>query len=247
MSPTEYPVESKVNVAGHPEDALSALGLNGGSERRIWFFEDLTPGIEPGLPLLSGGVVLRVRSGKSGDFTLKLRPCRRTQLTPEWAAGFTDGNRFEYRVEQDWTGQRRSLAASSVVNLDPDLIDSVVSEGADADTLLAGKQREFLRDCGTLRIAFAGLTPLGPVLATKWKNVPVGKFDTHIERWEVGDLDFLEVSIRSDTDAERRQQGLESAVRALGLSIDDDRESKTRRVLTQLARLASEDTAQGSS
>ncbi|GLB67875.1 hypothetical protein AHIS1636_23150 [Arthrobacter mangrovi] len=247
MSPTGYPVEGKVNVAGPPEDALSALGLTGGLERSIWFFEDLTPGIEPDLPLLSGGVVLRARSGKSGDFTLKLRPCRRTQLTPEWAAGFTDGNGFEYRVEQDWTGQRRTLAASSVIELDPDLIASVVSEGADADTLLAGKQREFLHDCGTLRIAFAGLTPLGPIRATKWKNVPVGKFDTNIERWEVADLDFLEVSIRSETDAERRQQGLETAVRALGLSIDDDQESKTRRVLAKLARLASEDAAPGSS
>lgn len=243
MLPTGYPVESKVNVAGHPEDALSVLGLNGGSERRIWFFEDLTPGIEPSLPLLASGVALRARSGKSGDFTIKLRPCRRTQLTAKWAAGFTDGNGFEYRVEQDWAGQRRSLAASSVVELDPDLIASVVSERADADILLARKQREFLNDCGTLRIAFAGLTPLGPILATKWKNVPLGKFDTYIERWKVGDLDFLEVSIRSETDAELRQQGLETAVRTLGLSIDDDRESKTRRVLTKLARWALEDAA----
>lgn len=38
-----YPVEIKVNVAGPVQDALTALGLDGGSQRRIWFFEDLTP------------------------------------------------------------------------------------------------------------------------------------------------------------------------------------------------------------
>ena len=81
MPPMRYPVEIKVNVAGPVQDALTILGLNGGDERRIWFLEDLTPGLDPALPLLNAGVILRVRSDTSADSTVKLRPCRRTQLT----------------------------------------------------------------------------------------------------------------------------------------------------------------------
>ena len=48
-----------------------------------------SPGLEPALPLPlplpAAGVVLRRRSGESDESTIKLRPCRRTQLTPEWA------------------------------------------------------------------------------------------------------------------------------------------------------------------
>jgi hypothetical protein len=238
MSPMNYPVEIKVNVAGPVADALVVLDLDGGSQRRIWFLEDLTPGLEPPLPLLSAGVALRLRTGKSGDSTVKLRPCRRTQLTPEWVEGFQTRNDFEYRVEADWAGQRRSLAASAVLELEPGLIDAVIVEGADIGTLFGGKQRDFLRECVDLRIALGGLAPLGPVQATKWKNVKVGGFDTTIERWTTEDLDFLELSIRTESGAEQQQLGFEAAVRALGLAIDEQ-ESKTRRVLTNLARAAS--------
>jgi hypothetical protein len=59
------------------------------------------------------------------------------------------------------------------------------------------------------------------------------------ERWIVDDLDFLELSIRSDTvaDAPAAQQELEREVRALDLRPDSDNRSKTERVLTHLAGL----------
>lgn len=236
----ESPVEIKVNLAGSVADAVSALNLGGGSKRRIWFLEDLTPGLEPPLPLLSAGVSLRLRSGKSDDSTVKLRPCRRTQLTPEWADDFHRGERFTYRVEADWTGPRRSLAASAVHEVESGLINSVILEGQDAAILFDRNQQEFLRECGDLRIALAGLVPLGPIQARKWNDIEIGQFDTNIERWTLGDLDFLEVSIRSESGAEQHQLRLEAAIRALGLSIDDNSESKTRRILAGLARMASQ-------
>jgi hypothetical protein len=52
------------------------------------------------------------------------------------------------------------------------------------------------------------------------------------------------VSYRSESGAEQQQLRLEAALRALGVAIDDDRESKTRRVLAELARMASQ-TANG--
>lgn len=185
-------------------------------------------------------MVLRLRSGKSEDSTVKLRPCRRTQLTPGWADGFKGGNKFECRVEADWAGPRRALAASAVLEMESGLIDAVALERADAGILFNGKQQEFIRDCADLRIALGGLTPLGPVRATRWKNITVGEFGTDIEWWAAGDFDFLEASYRSESGAEQQQLRLEAAVRAPGLMIDDDRGSKSRRVLAELARMASQ-------
>jgi hypothetical protein len=233
-----YPVEIKVNVAGPVQDALTILGLDGGAERRIWFLEDVTPGLDPSLPLLNAGVVLRVRSGTSADSTVKLRPCRLTQLTPDWTEDFQDkdGDEFEYRVEEDWAGPRRSLAASAVQDLDPGLVTAVTDDEANPETLFGKKQRRFLRDCADLRINLDALALLGPVRATKWKNIAIGDFETNLERWQAGTLDFLELSIRVKDDPEPQQRGFEGAVRDLGLVIDDDREPKTRRVLAELAR-----------
>lgn len=238
MPEINYTVEIKINLARSVADALTALGLDGGSQRQIWFLEDLTPGLEPALPLLAAGVVLRLRSGEADESTVKLRPCRRTQLTPEWANRVHTGNNFKYRVEADWTGQRRTLAASAVLELGRGLIDAVTLEGADPDILFDGQQQRLLRTCGNLRIAFAGLTPLGPVMATKWKNVAVGGLETNLERWTVGTLDFLEVSIRSESRAEQQQLQLEAALRAHGLTIGESRESKTWRVLAEHAGAA---------
>lgn len=237
------PVEIKVNVAGEVQGALTTLGLDGGAERRIWFLEDLTPGLDPALPLLNAGVILRVRSGTSADSTVKLRPCHRTQLTADWTEDFQDededGNEFEYRIEEDWTGPRRSLAASAVQDLDPGLVTAVTEDEADPSSLFSKRQRRFLRDCADLRIPLDAVTPLGPVRARKWKDVALGDFEANAERWQAGPLDFLEVSIRVDDDPEQQQQDFEAAIRNLGLTIDDDPESKTRRVLAELARTTS--------
>jgi hypothetical protein len=164
-----YPVEIKVNVAGPVQDALAALHLDGGSEHRIWFLEDVTPGLDPALPLLSAGIILRVRSGKFDDSTVKLRPCRRTQLTPEWVEAFEDDGKFEYRVEEDWSGERRCLAASAVRELDPGL---VAAAETDPGALFGKKQRNFLGDCADLRINLDAVVPVGPIRATKWKTSP---------------------------------------------------------------------------
>ena len=61
--------------------------------------------------------------------------------------------------------------------------------------------------------------------------------DVVAERWIIDDLDFLELSIRSDTvaDAPPTQQELEREVRALNLQPDNGNKSKTERVLTHLA------------
>lgn len=52
-------------------------------------------------------------------------------------------------------------------------------------------------------VELAGLNPLGPIAAAKWKNLTIGTSTPNsTPRWTVGGYDFLELSIRTETDPE---------------------------------------------
>jgi hypothetical protein len=78
------------------------------------------------LPLFHQGIVLRVRQidGDADDSTVKLRPCRRSQLSGSWL-GATKGEGWRLAVEEDWAGNRRALAASCISELPQGRIASV--------------------------------------------------------------------------------------------------------------------------
>ena len=118
------PIEIKVNVGGNVDDALAALGLGEGEPRQVWFLDDyFTEGIDP-LPLFNNGIVVRlgrrINSGKERS-TVKLRPCRRSQLVRPWDVQPSESS--DYRIEGDWSRDRHMLAASCVANLKPGTID----------------------------------------------------------------------------------------------------------------------------
>jgi hypothetical protein len=104
-------VEIKVSFdAGQTEAAMRALKLRPDQPAwRIYFCEDVNPGVSPGTPLLDRQIALRarIRPGDDDDSTVKLRPSRRSQLTNRWLT-VTKG----LKVEADWAGDRRVLAAS---------------------------------------------------------------------------------------------------------------------------------------
>lgn len=235
------PVEIKATVAGAVPAGLDALGIAGGSRRDIWFLEDLTPGLPSVTPMLAAGIIFRLRADDDSDddSTVKLRPCRRSQLAPGWTSKREDDD-GEYRVEADWCGQRRVLAASYVVSLEPGrLVEAVSAPGADLSKVFCRRQQDFLADCADLRIALTGLTPLGPVAATRWKNLDLGDFEVDAERWVVGDLDFLELSIRvrpGEGDPVERQAAFEELIRSRGLAVADVPATKTAQVLEQLVK-----------
>jgi hypothetical protein len=105
--------------------------------------------------------------------------------------------------------------------------------------LFSRAQLRFLSDCAGMPINLDALTLLPPIVATRWEEVRVREVaDVVVERWTVGKLDFLELSIRKDTVEEAReaQAELDGAVRSLGLERDDE-QSKTERVLAHLAGL----------
>ena len=241
-----FPVEIKVNIDGGVGEALAALGEPQGavSKLQIWFAEN-RKGVEHGdLLLLNSGVIIRFRSGEKDDLTAKLRPCTEAQLVDRWSAPF-DTKSFEYRIEGDWSGQRRVLAASAVSKRPQGSLLDAVKADVDAAAALSADQREFLDAC-VPGVRIDRLLALGSISSTKYSDLPLDDLDVNMERWTVADLDFLELSIRVkskddetadefESRAERKQKKLEKAVRHRGLVISEHHENKTKRVLTALA------------
>jgi hypothetical protein len=231
-------VEIKISFDQQVTRALDELGLDGhGEPRRIGFLEDTTVGVA--LPLFHQGIVLRVRQNDddADDTTVKLRPCRQSQLAGNWL-GAVEGHGWRLTVEQDWAGSRRALAASCGSKLPKERIAAVLEGSEPTHRLFSQGQARFLADCAGTPINLDALTLLPLITATRWKKVRVRNVrDVVAERWTIDDLDFLELSIRSDTvaDAPAAQQELERAVGALNLQPDSDSKSKTERVLNYLA------------
>jgi hypothetical protein len=234
---TETGVEIKVSFDRQVPSTLGKLGLDDhGEPRHIGFLEDITVGLT--LPLFQQGIVLRVRQidDDDDDATVKLRPCRRSQLVGNWR-GAEEGDGWKLTVEQDWAGARRVLAASCGSKLPNKRIASVQEGSEPVHRLFSQRQAQFLRDCVGTPINLDALTLLPLVAATRWKKVRVGSVRNVIaERWIINDLDFLELSVRTDTvaDALPAQEEFEREVRALNLQPDQSEESKTQRVLTHL-------------
>ena len=231
-------VEIKVSLSDQQVTrAVELLGLAGSGEaRQIGFIEDTTVGVK--LPFFHQGVVLRVREVGDGDddATVKLRPCRRSQLAESWLAA-EKGDGWKFRVEEDWAGGRRALAASCVADLPRRRIAAARDGKEPVGRLFSGGQWRFLADCAGMPINLDALTLLPPVQAARWEDVRVQDVeDVVVEHWTVDELDFLELSIRKHTVEEAReaQAELERAIQTLGLERDDEQISKTERVLAHL-------------
>ncbi|MCX5521350.1 hypothetical protein OG342_00365 [Streptomyces bobili] len=244
------PVEIKVNIEGDVAGALSALAASRGSlmTRRIWFAEDREGVAQGKVPLLDGGVIIRLRTGGGpDDLVVKLRPSTREQLVGRFSAPFKVES-FTYKIEEDWSRHGRVLAASLVHSHPPGALGAVVEPGADPATSIDQLQDQFLHACaGDVR--FDGLVALGPITSTKVDGVALDDLEVDLEAWSAVGLDFLEASIRvkpkAEDDeeefkerAERKQRKLEEAVLERGVTLSEVPDSKTHRVLTALVAAA---------
>jgi hypothetical protein len=243
-------VEIKVTLAGdQTQSALRALGLP--SDRpawRIYFCEDVAVGAAPGTPLLDLGVILRARDKSRGeaDTTVKLRPCRRSQLTGDWLNTRKDDldkrDDWEFKVEADWSGERRVLAASCSAERGEGVVRDAGSESS-VKELFRAKQVDFLHDCADVHVNLDALTVLPAVTASRWKDVEAAppELGVRAERWTVDHLDFLELSVVADIDdAHARQAALARFVTSLDLAVDQGQQSKTKQVLRHLVALVTE-------
>lgn len=238
-------VEIKVTVAGdHVEHAISRLALTDGDLWTIMFCEDVTVGAAS-TPLLDLGVILRARrkSGTRGDSTVKLRPCRWSQLDKQYFGNAKDDG-TELKIEPDWAGSGRHLAASMTAQWSDGRIAKVQAGSEPPAALFTDRQRDFLALCGTGRVNLSALTALQTFAAIRWKEFPASangvSVSVRAERWTIeGGDDFLELSIVSTVEeATADQAALRNFVETRGLTVDDSSDNKTKRVLTTLvARL----------
>jgi hypothetical protein len=242
-------VEIKVTLAGaQTRTAVEALQLPDQPDWRIYFCEDVTPGTSLATPLLDLGVVLRAREKGNGkdDTTVKLRPCRRSQLTGAWLSTESgkaeNGDDWEIKVQADWSGEHRVLAASCSVERG----EAVVHEGGDvrsAERLYSPVQVAFLRECAGGHITLDTLSVLPPVIARRWKGVAAAPRDLEVraERWTVDHLDFLELSVVSGLDdAAAKQTALVEFVESMDLTVVQEPRSKTEQVLGHLVTQVSQ-------
>ncbi|SNX55703.1 hypothetical protein SAMN06272735_0129 [Streptomyces sp. TLI_55] len=242
------PIEIKVNIESDVAEALSALGGAHGvrTTRRIWFAEDRHGVAERRVPLLDAGVIVRFRlDAGADDLTVKLRPCTRAQLVGRFSVPF-DADPLTYKIEEDWSAERRVPAASLVHDHPPGALSGAVAPDGDPAASVDAVQEQFLRTCAP-SVPFDGLVALGPILATKVEDVALDDLKVSLEAWSVAGLEFLEASIRvkpKEKDevkefterAERKQRELTDAVRDRGVALSEHPENKTRRVLTALVR-----------
>jgi hypothetical protein len=236
-------VEIKISVdRPQVKAALEGFGPMGDPRARsVYFCEDVTAAVTAGTPLLDAQVILRVRSteGAPDDCTVKLRPCRQTQLTGKWLDA-AKGHDAKLKAEADWAGTRRVLAVSYTRDLPGGLLGEVLEGGESVGRLFSDDQQRFLADCGAIRVNLDSVTVLPPITATRWGPFRTAPPDPTLkimaERWTVGDeLDFLELSIQAaPRDAGREQALFEELVRSRGLDVDAGQETKTRRVLGYL-------------
>jgi hypothetical protein len=235
-------VEIKVTLAGgNVGEAVAALGLPEGQVWRILFCEDVTTGVAPSTPLLDIGVVLRARkkSGSKGDSTVKLRPCRWSQLSTDFFANRENGS-AELKIEADWAGPKRTLAASLTTDWDDDRVTAVQSGDRTPADLFDQEQRRFLKQCSSGRVNLDALTALADITATRWKEFPAKvagpDLSVRAERWVIDSaIDFLELSIVSDlAQAERDQTALQYFVADHSLIVEQNQENKTQRLLSYL-------------
>ncbi|MFJ9025939.1 hypothetical protein ACIRPU_39115 [Streptomyces sp. NPDC102259] len=182
--------------------------------------------------------------GQPADLTVKLRPCTRQRLVGRFSAPF-EVEPLTYRIEEDWSGNHRSLAASLVHAHPLGALTGAVAQGADPTVPIDAVQDQFLHACAPA-VQLDGLVALGPIASTKADEVPLDDLSVDLEVWSVAGLEFLEASIRvkpKDEDdaeefaarAERKQRKLADAVRERGVTLSEHPENKTMRVLTALA------------
>jgi hypothetical protein len=215
------------------------IGLAQAERRSIWFAERLARHADPvGLPLLSRGVIIRIRQreGEDDDATLKLRGPEGC-IDPDLWHGRTRSFGKRAKLEGDWAGKRHLLSASLDSKVESGRIEEVVVEQPQQVKRLLSEAQQALAEEWLLPLEEVQL--LGPVRAAKWRPGTGELGDSAAELWEVGDrLRFLELSVLAKDDPLGHQQRLDELVRSHSLEVDPEAETKTRTVLEHFAAAA---------
>ncbi|WIM98732.1 hypothetical protein ACTOB_002342 [Actinoplanes oblitus] len=238
-------VEVKVSLdSDQTAKAVQALELPDLPPWQVYFVEDVTAGLCSATPLLDQHLILRARRRTSGkdDVTVKYRPGRRSQLTDSWLAVTktkVDGLKSEFKIEEDWAADRRTLAVSLTAELPAGVVAAVAGGERTINALLSADQKRLIEECAGFAVNLGTLTMLPAVSAVRWPEFAVPRpdgpgLDVRAERWTVGDLDFLELSIVDTVQgAPAAQAALLAFVEGRGL-VPSSAEAKTTQVMRAL-------------
>ena len=91
---------------------------------------------------------------------------------------------FTYKIEEDFSGNRRVLAASLVHGHSPGALSDAVEPGADPTVPIDALQDQFLHACAPA-VRLDRLVALGPILSTTFDDVPVGDLQVDLEACSV--------------------------------------------------------------
>ncbi len=197
------------------------------SKLEVTFFDT------PSLDLIQAGIILRLRKVKGGsdDVTVKLRPLARTAVAAAWFE--QDG----FKCEEDSIGATSVDACSLTLECKASDIDKVVAGGKGIESILSGRQLDFLRTYGRLMPDWDGLVPFGPIAAKEW-HVSVQQMQDKLaaEVWTLpGGTELLEFSVKvPSTDAGATAVALDDVFRIRGIELITDGKSKTRAALETL-------------
>jgi hypothetical protein len=238
-------VEVKVSLdSDQTAAAMKVLDLANVTPWKIFFVEDVTPGLCSATPMLDHHLILRARQKTKGkdDVTVKFRPGRRSQLTHAWLATTkTDDGDLdsELKVEEDWAGERRVLSISLTAERPEGLVGAVAAGEHGVDALLTHDQRRLVSECSGSFVNLAALRMLPAVSAMRWPTFGVPgpgetELDVRAEHWAIQDLNFLELSIAVEVEeAQAAQAALIAFVEDKGLQPSSG-EAKTSQVLQRL-------------
>src|SRR4029453_14516724 len=122
------------------------------------------------------------RPDDEDDVTVKLRPCRRSQLPPRWF-----GDVEHVKIEADWAGDRHMLAISNTAERPRGLVPAVVAGERPLADLLTHGGLEFLVDCASVPVTLDKISLPPPIRAVRWKIVPVAPSGVGLraERWSI--------------------------------------------------------------
>jgi hypothetical protein len=144
-------VELQVPLAGPQVVQVTALDPVNGDEWAIVFCTDITTGADATAALLELGMVLPTRDkggGGRGDSSVRIRPCRWSQLNDDFFVNRKDGA-SELRIEADWAAPSRTLAASLTTVWDDDGISAVRAGNHQPRDLFDARQQWSLAESST--------------------------------------------------------------------------------------------------
>lgn len=228
IDPAIGAVEIKISARVEDEDRVLAMLARSGDvpeQRTVYFFDT------PDLVLFDAGMVLRARKikGDEDDSTVKLRPVVPSSLSKQWMS--TEG----FEVEMDRVGDTEVISAKLNAPQREGELDAAVGGEAHLRTLFSKDQERLVEEFAPRGVDWDELVPMGPIAVNKWKTEwDAFEHEVTVERWLLPDgSDLVELSIKVEPAlASAAYDTFMAALQGVGLTIDEDQQTKTRGAMT---------------